>query len=395
MNGDRRRTTRPTRRWRVRRLRRPAATVAALTMILLGIPAPASADLARDRQWHLRYLAIDRAHAVSQGRGVTVAVIDTGVDADHPDLLGNIARGIEYTTVGGVPEQGGNGWSDTDSHGTAMAALIAAHGHGPGNRDGILGIAPRATILPVKGRNHLSSYTIRWAVDHGARAINVSLAGADSPDVLRGVRYALDQDVVVIAGAGNTAQGMRKVQAPARYPGVIAVSGIDQQGRFTPASAQGPEVVLAAPAVNIVTALSGQPARHRIATGTSNATAIVSGVVALVRAKYPELDAANVINRLIATADDAGPKGRDPQYGYGIVNPYRALTADVPLVSRNPLLGPPTTPRPDSSESAPAAGTDNRTGSGLLAILVTVPAVLLAIGALTAFAVLRRRRGAR
>jgi subtilisin family serine protease len=277
-----------------------------------------------------------------------------------------------------------------------MASLIAGHGHGTG--DGCLGIAPRARILPIRrGAAHTPldkgevAKGIRWAVDHGARVINLSLGNADSPPLRQAVDYALDRDVVVVAAVGLPG-GLGRIPAPARIPGVVAVSGVDRNGNIA-ASASGPEVAIAAPAKDIVHATKG--GGYSIGTGTSDATAIVSGVVALIRSKYPDLDAANVINRLIQTADDKGPPGRDERYGFGIVNPVRALTADVPRVDRNPLLGgadPTMSPTaPTQSESTvgsapeappPAAQADSESpligiGAGLAGLVVVGATTLL------------------
>ncbi|MBX6723884.1 MAG: S8 family serine peptidase, partial [Dactylosporangium sp.] len=247
---------------------------------------------------------------------MTVAVVDSGVDGSHADLAGNVLRGADLTSP-----SGGDGWVDSDGHGTAMASLIAGHGHG--SAAGALGIAPGAKILPIrrKAASDLDrgevAQGIRWAADHGAQVINVSLDGGDTPALRQAVEYALRRDVVVVAGVGLPG-GLGKVAAPARIPGVVAVSGVDKSGNIV-ASASGPEVAIAAPAKDI--AHASKNGGYSVGTGTSDATAIVSGVVALIRSKYPDLDAANVINRLITTADDKGPPGRDQQYGFGIVNP--------------------------------------------------------------------------
>jgi type VII secretion-associated serine protease mycosin len=360
----------------------------------VGAATPALADNIRDRQWYLTTLRIAEAHRFSRGSGAIVAVVDTGVDGRHVDLAGNILPGTDLTSA-----RGGDGWTDADGHGTAMASLIAGHGHGTG--DGSLGVAPQAKILPVRDTlaDGLDRGTvaegIRWAVDHGAHVVNLSLNGADTPALRQAVNYALERDVVVVAGVGLPG-GLGKILAPARIPGVVAVSGVDRNGNIA-ASASGPEVAIAAPAKDIVHATKG--GGYSIGTGTSDATAIVSGVVALIRSKYPDLDAANVINRLIQTADDKGPPGRDERYGFGIVNPVRALTADVPRVDRNPLLdgvAPTTSPTaPSQSESAagrppeappPAAQPDSESpwigiGAGLAGLVVVGATTLLLLRA--------------
>jgi type VII secretion-associated serine protease mycosin len=318
------------------------AVVGALLPAVLATPA--RADDVRDRQWHLTTLHLAESQRLSTGSGITVAVVDTGVDARHIDLVGNVQPGIDLT------DPGGDGRTDRDGHGTAMASLIAGHGHG--QEGGSLGVAPQTQILPVRQKaadgldRGETAGGIRWAVDHNADVISLSLHGADTPDLREAVDYALGRDVVVVAAVGLPG-GLGKVPAPANIPGVVAVAGVDQAGAVV-ASASGPEVAIAAPGKDIAHATKG--GGYALGTGTSDATAIVSGVVALIRAKFPDLDAANVINRLIRTADDKGPPGRDPRYGFGIVNPVRALIAEVPSIDRNPLLA-----SIDQSRSVPPA----------------------------------------
>jgi type VII secretion-associated serine protease mycosin len=367
------------------RIGRAATAAAAATLIATTVVSPAQADQVRDLQWHLAFLKADQIRKITKGYGVTVAVVDSGVDGEHPDLAGNVLKGKDL-----VSPSGGDGWEDTEGHGTKMASLIAAHGHGSGRRDGVLGLAPDAKILPV--RDHwdragarFADKGIRWAVDHGAKVINFS---ARTEGLTEAVDYALAHDVVVVAGVGNTTQGDDTVGEPASLSGVIAVSGVGKDGKFSKASVEGPAVVLSAPAVDIVGASTTTASKYGVATGTSDATALVSGAVALVRAKYPDLNAASVIERLIATADDQGTEGRDNRYGFGIVNPLKALTAtDVPIVEKNPLGGPvskPTRAKGNPSTSAlPAIKSGNKTlvligAAGGLAILAVIVGVFIA-----------------
>ena len=368
----------------------PVIVVTLLAGTGLAAPAPAHADSIRDQQWHLDYLDIAEAHKITRGEGVTVAVVDTGVDNQHPDLKGALLKG--RTFAGGRSD----GWRDATGHGTAMASLIAGRGHGPNDRDGVLGIAPAAKILPVRtssggpGQHSAIEQGVEWAADHGADIINLSQIGADVSDLREAVTYALDKGAVIIAGAGNTTSGHDEVQWPAAYPGVVAISGTDQEGEFSDYSVSGPEVVLAAPAEEVMAAGAGKRGRYGAGTGTSDSTAIVSGVAALIKSKYPDLDAANVINRLIATANDRGPDGRDPKYGFGIVDPVKALTADVPKVDANPLL-PQSAASP--ANASPTAGDDNAelSPTGLtMAILAGGAALALAVAVLAI--VIRRRR---
>ncbi|MFG1677904.1 S8 family serine peptidase [Micromonospora sp. NPDC049282] len=250
----------------------------------------------------------------------------------------------------------GDGRADEDGHGTHMAGIIAATNAAA---DGVDGIAPGARILPIKikkGKGKASSQAvaqgIRMAVDGGAKVVDVSVGSpaAASPGEKQAITYALAKDVVVVVAAGNIAKGERAVISPANIPGVIAVTGTTRGGAFWSGSVQGPEAVVSAPGDGIFNI--GPDHGYGWGDGTSDSAAIVSGVAALIRSKYPNLDATNVINRIIRTARDAGSKGRDPQYGFGLVDPVAVLTADVPTISENPLLGPaaPATGAPQAAE---------------------------------------------
>ncbi|MEV0560035.1 S8 family serine peptidase [Dactylosporangium sp. NPDC050588] len=294
---------------------------------VVGFQRLAAADSIRDRQWHLQALRISQAQTISRGAGVVVAVTDTGVDDRHGELAGAVLNGKEF---GEQPT--GNGKADTDGHGTAMAGLIA--GRGLPNNAGVLGIAPEATILPVQtlhsefGGSPIDlADGIMWAVGQGAKVICIAAGTSEYSQVKDAVAAAVKADVVVVAGVGNTPKS-KQVGFPAKLPGVVAVAGSDKGGNHAAISATGPEVVLAAPAVEIVSI--GAFGKYVVGEGTSDSTAIVAGVVALVRAKFPGLSAAEVVRRLTATATDRGKPGRDEEFGFGIVDPVAALTAEVP-----------------------------------------------------------------
>lgn len=325
---------------------RLAAAIVLAVVALVGVAPVAAADEIRDDQWWLDFLNVSQVHQVTRGEGVTVAVVDTGVNARHPDLSGSVLPGEDF--IGDS-----DGRVDHDGHGTGMASLIAGHGHGSG--DGILGIAPGVEILPVRVTGHSSEVAqgIRWAAEHGASVVNVSWGDAgEDPALRQAVSYAQQQGAVVVAAAGNPHQGDTSIIYPAAYPGVVAVSGVGRSGDFAvDTSVQGSGMVLAAPGVDMVTASTGS--EYAIGSGTSDSTALVSGVAALVWAAHPDLDAVNVINRLVQTADDRGPQGRDQQYGYGVVDPVAALTADVPLVQGG-----------GASSASPGGGAAPRDGAG-------------------------------
>ena len=352
------------------RLRRAVAAgvlalVATVSGALVG-PGTAHAETIRGLQWWLSSLNIAQAQQISQGAGVVVGLIDTGVYAQHPDLSGQILPG--GTTA---PDGPADGLSDHSGHGTSMASVIVGKG---GNDGHMLGIAPKAKILPVStGRIPQVPYiaqAIHWAVDHGAKVINISEGGVEDPrpESTEAVRYALSKDVVVVSSAGNTTDngGTTKVSDPADVPGVIAVSATNKSGGLWFGSARGPEIAIAAPGEAIVGASPPDKSTSGYSTGdgTSGSGAIVSGVAALIRAKFPQLNAANVINRLLSTAKDLGPPGRDGDFGYGLIDPVAALTASVPEVAQNPLLG--------SSTAAPTGpGATTRKGEPPVSISVT------------------------
>ncbi|WP_236594587.1 S8 family serine peptidase [Saccharothrix sp. 6-C] len=363
------------------------AVVAAVLLALLA-PGVARAQTIEEQQWHLAALEVSAAHAITRGDGVVVAVVDSGVDDTRPDLAGALLPGTGFGSASGT-----DGTEDNDGHGTAMATLIA----GRAVDGGALGVAPGAMIMPVSVGADGDKFTtasvaegVTWAVDQGADVINLSLTSLATltPDLLRAVNYAFDNDAVVVAGTGN--DGDEHVGAPANIKGVIAVSGTIEGNGPWPESNTGPETVLAAPAQRIVTAVpvSVVDTGYAEVDGTSAATALVSGAAALVRARYPELDAGNVVNRLIATATDLLAPGRDDVTGFGQVDPVAALTAEVPRVERNPLAPPPRTssaaPPPTSGEdlAAPPAEADGGTRllvafGGLTAVGIVVAAVSL------------------
>ncbi len=305
---------------------------------------PASADAIRDRQYWLDELGITEAWQVTRGEGVVIAIIDTGVDADHPDLAGAVIGGTDVSGRGspdGTEPLGSQG----RTHATMVASLAAGRGSSPGN--GVIGAAPAASLLSIslvfgpgeRSGDEQIAEGVMWAVDNGADIISLSLtrnqtAWPESWD--EAFLHAEENDVVVIAAAGNRGSGTDQVAAPATMPGVLAVGGVTRSGRAsTGASTEGITIGVMAPSEGLVGAVPG--GGHSSWQGTSGATPIVAGIAALVRAAHPELDAAGVVNRIISTARPITSTVPDPDYGYGIIDAAAAVSAEVPDVSENPL----------------------------------------------------------
>lgn len=326
-----------------------AAAVAALLAGALLAPASAAVaapratgDVVRTKEYWLDSYGIRNAWNVTKGAGITIAIIDTGIDSTVPELRGAVAASADFSGsgTGGRPE-GGEG----DEHGTMVASLAAGRGTGSGS--GVLGVAPAASLLSASvgfgadddNSDQQIADAVTWAVDHGAQVINLSLTRNTldwPPSWDTAFLYAQDHNVVVVAAAGNRGSGTEEVGAPATMPGVLAVGGVTESGvSSTDASAQGITLGVAAPSENLVGVIPG--GGYVLWDGTSGAAPIVAGVVALVRAAHPELSAANVINRILATARDRGAAGPDDLYGYGLVDASAAVRADVPSVTANPL----------------------------------------------------------
>lgn len=325
---------------------RGAAVAAAGTLIALAGATPAHADTVRDLEYWLNDYGFTTAWNSSRGEGVTVAVIDTGVAGDVAELRGAVVGGTDVSGIGSPDGQTPVG--DDPNHGTMVASLLAGRGTGEGN--GVIGVAPQADLLTVsvafgqdtgaeKSNDDQIAEAVKWAVDSGADVINMSLTRntRDWPESWDDAfLYAFDHDVVVVAAAGNRGSGTSEVGAPATIPGVLTVAGVDKEKNASfDASSQGITIAVAAPSEDLVGVLpDGSYVQW---SGTSAAAPIVSGLVALVRSEFPELNAANVIERLIRTADPHGQTVPSPLYGWGIIDPEAALTADVPGIELNPL----------------------------------------------------------
>ncbi|GGZ39390.1 type VII secretion-associated serine protease mycosin [Streptomyces poonensis] len=380
-----------------------ALSAAALTgALILTAAAAASADQARRDQWALEALQAESAWKISTGKDVTVAVIDSGVNAEHVDLRNNVLKGKDF--LGGDEDASpGNDSDDDPSHGTAIAAIIAGHGHGPGSADGVIGLAPGAKILPVRddtARDYSFADEIRYAVNQGASVINISAyVSEDNPSDREAVSYALEHDVLIVAGAGNQNKNP-EIQYPAKYPGVLTVGGVAQDGKFWEGSNYGPEVLITAPATRIVSA--GWPNdKLSISDGTSDSTAFVSAAAALLRSKFPDLTAGQVANRLVKTAvlpdSAAGLALPDEKYGYGSIRPLAALTEDIPAGSK---YGPLKVPVSETPSAAPSVGESDgdyaaenaKSDQKQMIFLIVLALVALAVLGLIVFLIVKLAR---
>lgn len=341
-----------------------AALTGGIAATAIATAPAAQADTWRDKEYWLKEAGITKAWEVSKGANVKVAVIDSGVDANHPDLKGVLAGGHDVSGAGSG--DGRKSIGAKPEHGTLVATMLAGRGHQPKKAasakpspsatpsknmpDGIMGVAPEAQILSVstwlgsanpggKSDQDQIPEAVRWAVDNGAKVINISL-GSTSPEWPQSwdaaFLYAEQKDVVIVAAAGNRVGGNVQVGAPATIPGVLTVAGLDRSGAAsTDSSSQGISIGVAAPAEKLVGGLPG--GSYAEWAGTSGATPIVSGVAALIRSKWPQMSAKQVINRIVSTAKDAGAPGKDPLYGFGVLNAEAALTENVAETQSNPL----------------------------------------------------------
>ncbi|MFH8892584.1 MULTISPECIES: type VII secretion-associated serine protease mycosin [unclassified Streptomyces] len=303
-----------------------------------------------ERPWALQRLLLDTLWAGTKGKGVRVAVIDTGVDRINPQLAGALdtAAGRDF-----LDPKGGDGTNDTVGHGTRVAGLIAAR---PRPGTGFVGLAPEATVIPIRhndGRGNGKAATLARAIDHAvaarAHVINIS-QDTDAPltpdsDLARAVRRALDEDVVIVASAGNDGlAGHGRRTYPAAFPGVLAVAASDRNNERAAFSQPGDFIGVAAPGVDMVSTVPGFG--QCVDSGTSFSAPYVAGVAALLRAEHPRWTAREVVRQIQNTAE-RGVNGRDDQVGWGVVDPVRAVTRDlVPPGPPAPDPGPPPAPAP-------------------------------------------------
>ena len=322
-----------------------AAGLCALTVI------PAQADAVRDQEmWVLDMVHAPSAWPVTQGQGVLVAVIDSGVSPSVSDLAGSVTEGPNLSGVNTPPSNASWG-----VHGTWMASLIVGHGHGDGS-SGIEGVAPQSRVLSIRvvtdrGDPNFGKYeqesnaqvqralarAITVATRRGADVISMSLGyGAASRPVRVALQNALDHGVVVVASSGNsgdTASALSTGQAPysfpADYPGVLGVGAVTQTGSAASFSSNNLSVEIAAPGVKVPA--QGRDGQYWLVSGTSPACALTAGVAALIKSRYPHLSPALVDQAITSTAQNPPPQGYDDRVGFGTVDAAAALTAAATL----------------------------------------------------------------
>lgn len=348
-----------------------------------AVPAYAQGDPLVD--WQHEVTNVLQAQEVSQGEGVTIAIADTGV-SPHPYLEEkNVVDGLAAKHVlEGIDEidrekDCGPSWGRDESEPCIGDERVDTNGHGTAMAGVALSVAPKAALMPLKflqpdddGVTCASDTLvlveqINWALENDVDVISMSFGlSCDVPQLRAALQRAVENDVVLIASAGNEGGTVEDSKAPYPdlYPGVIVVSATDPNNdivnkpKYHWASTTGEQVALAAPGVDY-TSLKNQVAwketadggidfnddqtlyeHHRTSGGTSSATAFVAGVAALVRAEHPDLNADQVVHRMLSTAQDLGEPGRDASYGYGLVDAYAAVTADVEPVDDHPLGHP-------------------------------------------------------
>ncbi|MCX4611065.1 type VII secretion-associated serine protease mycosin [Streptomyces mirabilis] len=406
--------TRSTRRGR----RKPAA--AAVLGLLLASTAvvPAYAESTREQQWFLDAMKAEQMWQTSTGKGITVAVIDSGVDPANPDLKGRILPGKDFAT--GQP---GDEHIDYEGHGTGMAGLIAGTGAYGGGK-GAFGLAPGAKILPIrmpkaetaanqaeatKRFNEVASKAIRYAAESGAQVINISLGQAEgSAELTAAVKYALEKGALIFAAVGNSGNKGNQVEYPAATPGVVGVGAVGKDLRKTAESEFGPQVDMAAPGEDMVEACGTETGLCK-SHGTSDATALASASAALIWSKHPTWTNNQVLRVMLNTI--GGPTDgakRNDSIGYGIVRPRIALQnpgnpgpahayplPDFPATaSTAPSPGAaaskePSAPAKDGKAAAEASSKGN--DRSILWIALGVGAAILG-GAVTAAVIGKRRR---
>ncbi|MGB4777085.1 S8 family peptidase [Microbacterium sp.] len=314
------------------------------------VPHTTVVDPVRQAEYWLDEYGVRDAWATTRGKGATIAIIDTGIGRTPVEFSGAVVGGADFSGAGSSDGRTPVGAVD-GNHGSWVASLAAARGTGADT--GMIGVAPEASLLSISiGFGAASAVpfvqqvadAMTWAVDHGADIINLSFTTNTltwDPLWDTAFQYAFDHDVVVVVAAGNRGTGTDRVGAPATIPGVLTVGGVNRAGvASAEASTQGITIGISAPSERLL----GVSADGQIVEwdGTSGAAPLVAGIAALVRSAHPELDANNVINRIIKTARPAAGATSvpDKNYGFGLIDAAAAVAASIPTVGVSPLPGP-------------------------------------------------------
>ncbi|WP_030173528.1 S8 family serine peptidase [Spirillospora albida] len=335
--------------------------------------------------WAQRRLDFEQAWRITRGKGVTVAVVDSGITASHPQLRGKIAASFDATR---------STTDDCIGHGTQVAGIIAASDMRARNVP-FIGVAPQVRLLNAKFAGGQSTNdtlllprAITWAAERGADVINVSVDAPDTPALRTAVRFAQRRDALIVASAGNVAEDQRGKESaayPASYPGVLSVAAVDEAGTITGFSNLKTRIDVSAPGQNVISTLgSGYVGGLQ---GTSFGAPYAAGVAALVRARHPRLTYQQVINRILITAEGGNGQGS----GHGMISPLQAVTA---LVDPNA--------QPGAASARPMSGAvpiakpepvDHRTRDIGLAVAGGALALALAVAFAGAVIPAGRRRG--
>jgi serine protease len=419
------------------RFPRPVILTAAIGLALAWTAVgsvPALADQVRQQQWWLGTLHVTQAQRISTGSGVTIALLDTGVDPAQPDLTGSVITGPDLTKSGEKPGQPFFG-----VHGTAMASLIVGHGHGAVGADGVLGVAPAARLLSVRvalddgdplatepgvtaGLPAAIAAGIRYAVSSGAQVIDLPLDPGQSPSALvastapapapgtpptavqaaeqvaaggsaaeqAAVNFALSKGVVLVAPAGDNGTGADAVNFPASYPGVISVGAFDSNVTKAPFTSHQSYVTLTAAGSGMTAAT---PTGYATVSTTAAASAVVAGIAALIKSQYPELTPAQVGRALTSSTVFRPPGGLADGSGHGTADAAAALKAAAVIAKPvPPRAGAGAVPR-----TLPAAPSVPFISKGLGRTLLRDALICLAVLIvlllpIAAYALVRRRR---
>ncbi|GAB2703167.1 S8 family serine peptidase [Kitasatospora kifunensis] len=367
---------------------RSVAVLLALGLTTMGTFATTAAafDNPRSAEWHLDALHMPEVWQTSTGAGITVAVIDSGVKADVPDLVGQVLPGKDFSGLPGGPT------TDADGHGTGMASIIAGSGKSF-NGKGATGLAPGSKILPLRVNSTSSvssSETLKqvdeaidYATDNGAQIISISLAmrdvdlnSGDLTGLKTAVDYAIGKGRLIVAGAGNSGQQGNPVMYPAAMPGVAAIAAYDEQGNHTAESEYGPYIALAGPGQDIYSACT-DPSGYCQSHGTSDATALTAATAAILWQVHPTWTGNQILRVLMNTANKPNDGSNRSDYiGFGNASPRNAIhyTGDPGPADVNPLIAAGIGIAPSGAASAPASAPASAAASAPATAAPTGPA---------------------